>query len=386
MDNEHINEVIVELFNLNMDYNDILGALAWRYGIIISLSTLKRRLRNFGLGRRKNYSSLLDAALHIEDEISKGNASKGYRWRHVELQQSGICIRRDDVAILHQLLDAEGVEQRQRHRLQRRVYSNSGPNFLWHMDGYDKLKPYGLCIHGCIDGFSRKIIWLQVFRNSSDPRIIAGYYMEQIIELGALPKRIRADMGTENAGVALIQTILNENNHGGTTFLYGTSPHNQRIESWWSILRKEAATEWMDFMAALKDGGYFTGTYIDTSIVQYVFMPILNEELKVLVGVWNNHRIRRSRNAVTPCGKPNVLYNVPEIFDRVDYRVEFDPDMANVALDEYVSLHNESENCETEIKDVLDILMEDNGWHMAADRFEGATLYLNLREALNMDL
>ena len=27
-----------------------------------------------------------------------------------------------------------------------------GPNFLWHCDGYDKLKPYGLCIHGCIDG------------------------------------------------------------------------------------------------------------------------------------------------------------------------------------------------------------------------------------------
>ena len=27
-----------------------------------------------------------------------------------------------------------------------------GPNFIWHMDGYDKLKPYGITIHGCIDG------------------------------------------------------------------------------------------------------------------------------------------------------------------------------------------------------------------------------------------
>ena len=27
-----------------------------------------------------------------------------------------------------------------------------GPDFVWHMDGYDKLKPFGFCIHECIDG------------------------------------------------------------------------------------------------------------------------------------------------------------------------------------------------------------------------------------------
>ena len=27
-----------------------------------------------------------------------------------------------------------------------------GPNFLGHIDGYDKLKAYGFAIHGCIDG------------------------------------------------------------------------------------------------------------------------------------------------------------------------------------------------------------------------------------------
>ena len=30
------------------------------------------------------------------------------------------------------------------------------------MDGFDKLKPYGFPIHGCIDGFSRKLLWLEV--------------------------------------------------------------------------------------------------------------------------------------------------------------------------------------------------------------------------------
>ena len=27
-----------------------------------------------------------------------------------------------------------------------------GPNYVWHCDGYDKLKPYGFAIHGCMDG------------------------------------------------------------------------------------------------------------------------------------------------------------------------------------------------------------------------------------------
>ena len=31
-------------------------------------------------------------------------------------------------------------------------YLTQGPRYLWHIDGYDKLKPYGFSIHGCIDG------------------------------------------------------------------------------------------------------------------------------------------------------------------------------------------------------------------------------------------
>jgi hypothetical protein len=70
------------------------------------------------------------------------------------------------------VLDKESVERRRRRRLIRRVYQNKacsfipkvpvvyygcivckkGPNFVWHLDGYDKLKPYGFAIHGCIDG------------------------------------------------------------------------------------------------------------------------------------------------------------------------------------------------------------------------------------------
>ena len=29
-------------------------------------------------------------------------------------------------------------------------------------DGYDKLKPYGFPIHGCIDEYSRRVLWLKM--------------------------------------------------------------------------------------------------------------------------------------------------------------------------------------------------------------------------------
>ena len=42
------------------------------------------------------------------------------------------------------------------------MYRSVGPNHLWYIDGYDKLKPHGLPIYGAIDGYSRRLMWLKV--------------------------------------------------------------------------------------------------------------------------------------------------------------------------------------------------------------------------------
>jgi hypothetical protein len=47
----------------------------------------------------------------------------------------------------------------QRHRGQ---YIVPGPNFIWSIDGYDKLKPYGIEIYACIDGYSRYVVWIYI--------------------------------------------------------------------------------------------------------------------------------------------------------------------------------------------------------------------------------
>ncbi|KAJ8311613.1 hypothetical protein KUTeg_010968 [Tegillarca granosa] len=68
----------------------------------------------------------------------------------------------------------------------------TGPNFLWHIDGYDKLKPYAIAIHGCIDGFSQHIIWLQAKNTNKDPRVVARYYIDAIEHANGNPMKIQS--------------------------------------------------------------------------------------------------------------------------------------------------------------------------------------------------
>lgn len=60
-------------------------------------------------------------------------------------------------------VDPEGVEMRRHRTLRRRAYINKGPNYLLHIDGYDKLKRFGICVHGAIDGLVDIIPIRQMF-------------------------------------------------------------------------------------------------------------------------------------------------------------------------------------------------------------------------------
>ena len=98
-------------------------------------------------------------------------------------------------------LNLRATEERKAHRLQRRVhvYALKGPNYVWHVDGYDKLKPFGFCIHGCIDGYIRRIIWLEVASSNNDTAIIAKYYLDGLKHFNTAPRILRADNGTGNS-------------------------------------------------------------------------------------------------------------------------------------------------------------------------------------------
>ena len=70
----------------------------------------------------------------------------GYRWLYQRCLLAEYRVSRLTVAGLLSILDPEGVELRKRKKLHRRKYYAKGPNYLWHVDSYDKLKNYGICI------------------------------------------------------------------------------------------------------------------------------------------------------------------------------------------------------------------------------------------------
>ena len=72
------------------------------------------------------------------------------------------------------------------------------------MDGCDKIKQFGVAISGCIDGFSRITIWLDVCTTSNNPCVIAGYFYEALSELAGSPAKLQGNLETENSHVKLL--------------------------------------------------------------------------------------------------------------------------------------------------------------------------------------
>ena len=177
--------------------------------------------------------------------------------------------------------------------------------------GYDKLKEYGFAIHGCVDGYSRYIVWMWVGYTNKKPEVVAKLYLRAGKENGCLPLTSRSDMGTETVYQSMMQMFV-----GGTTsHIYGTSTHNTRIESWWRILRETFNFQgWIEVFHSLK----VTGEYVPTNTyqkvcAQFVFGPLITEELEQAVRVWNHHTIRKQKRNSLPHGKPHDLFKYPEL-------------------------------------------------------------------------
>ena len=128
---------------------------------------------------------------------------------HLKCLQVGLCVQQETVLSLLHIIDPQGVNACKRKRLRRRQYYNIGPNYVWHnTDGYDKLKPYGICIHGSIDGCSRSIVWLEAYTANNDPEVVAGYLIEKVTTRMGCPTLIRADFGTENGHIEQMQKFF----------------------------------------------------------------------------------------------------------------------------------------------------------------------------------
>lgn len=274
----------------------------------ISISTLRRRLKDYGLCRRRALFDESQVRARVLELMHNSKGCLGYRniWHTLKLE--GMHVPRLFVQNLLKELDPAAVERRKAHKLSRRVYAAKGPNFVWHCDGYDKLKPYGFPIHGCIDGYSRKILWLHVVKTNNSPTHIAKLYLNCVGEFGGCPLNLVTDLGTENVTIAAMQSFFLDN---CGSHRYVASPHNQRIEAWWAMLRKTWSNPWMEFFKGLVEEGLFNrANPLQANCLWFAFAELLDKELQGVKNHWNSHRIRTSRSG-TVGGRPDILFGLP---------------------------------------------------------------------------
>jgi len=248
------------------------------------------------------------------------------------------------------------------------------------VSGYDKLKPFGFPIHGCICGYSRRILWLEVVKSNNNPKTTATLYLDCVQDLKGCPRLVRSDCGTENGTIAGMQCYFRQDGcddfAGTKAHQYGSSPANQRIESWWSCFRRTRSNWWIHFFKNMSESGVLQlGNVFDMSCLWFCFSKILQVELDKVRDHWNSHYIWRSRHDTVP-GVPDILYFLPENSGRTDCIVPVSQEKLNE-----MELQCETDAEEDIYHEYFEHSITCSGWKYPVNEQEATNLFQRFKQA-----
>jgi hypothetical protein len=248
------NRIQVLFFEVGLEDKDLLSALQ-NEGYNIGKYTLVRLRFELGLRRRirgveqQRLANELVQRL-VTQELQKGvidGYGRGYLYTH--FRQQGHIIGRDRLFQAYRTINPEAVERRRRDLQRHRgEYIVPGPNFIWSVDGYMKLKPYGVEVYACIDAYSRYVVWVYVGISACTAVSCLRQFLETLETIEQQPRFVRSDRGVETVMLAdahyQLQTSAEPELQFQDCYLYGTSTANQRIEAWWQQLSKGLLFQW----------------------------------------------------------------------------------------------------------------------------------------------
>ncbi|OTB10518.1 hypothetical protein K445DRAFT_317135 [Daldinia sp. EC12] len=268
---------------------------------------------------------------HSTHSTSVRSYGRSYLYNFVR-SQAGLLVGKNRIYQIYKEIYPEEVQQRRRATwINRTDFQVPGPNFLWSLDGYAKLADFGFQIYGCIDAYSRLIIWIYVGRSATTAISTLKQYLRTILTAGVRPCFTRADHGVETPLWAGAQATLADQDQSVITYkdeqgvvhqhrqgtrlssvhLMGPSTRNIKIESWWRLFRSGSTDRWIAFKSELINNGLFIpNDKCDQIAVYAIYGPILRKEFAEFVQIWNSHTIRKqkTRPHVRP-GIPYDLYN-----------------------------------------------------------------------------
>ena len=260
-----------------------------------------------------------------------GGRSFGSRWAQTHLRRRlGHHARLSDIQSALREFDPIGVAQRNpslRHPplARQENYITAGPDEIWSCDGHDKLARFGFQIYGAVDAYSRKLIWIYCGNANRSSISVLQQYIQAVKTYGICPRFLRADKGGETVLMAafhynlfleavavqgMVEADAMDLAKPECCFIWGSSPRNVRIERTWYQIRQEVTRRWGDLFTLIeKRSLYRSWCAADCVVMQFVFMPLLREELNQFALDKNEHPIRRQTNrSYHVPGIPNKLY------------------------------------------------------------------------------
>ena len=121
MDINTRNDIIKFYFQMGLTDREIVQTVQQLHQLSISERHVRRQLLAMHL-RRRSYGNLEDTVAFISDELHGSGRLLGYRIMHEKCKQHGLLARKEDVRLILQELDSDGVMTRRARRLTRRQY------------------------------------------------------------------------------------------------------------------------------------------------------------------------------------------------------------------------------------------------------------------------